>query len=149
MRLFFLAAIAFAVCASASAQVAVYVDSNTKDSIGKRLDFVVRDHIRSSSSFRITYDEEEAIIKVSLNTLDPDRDTRSVSTRTVYAFNILLRNPSGGFDYLVKSFVGYCGTDVLASCGDDISQEIGVVIEDLRKVVNAKTVNAKPFDSPP
>lgn len=133
--------------APASAQVHVFVATTAKDSIGKRFDFVIREKLRASESFALSYDEDESPIKISLVTLDPDEKTDNAGNRTIYSFNILISNP-GGFDYLYTSFVGYCGSQVLQSCGEDVAQELGVAIEEIRQALLA-TPTQKPFDSPP
>lgn len=144
MRKFLIVFLAILSAAPASAQVHVFVDSTTKDPVGKRFDFVIKEKLRSSSSFALSYDENESPIKISLVTLDPDGKTNNAGNRTIYSFNILISNP-GGFDYLYTSFVGYCGSQVLQSCAEDVAEELGVAIEDIRQALS-KAAAKKPFD---
>jgi hypothetical protein len=134
--------------APAFAQVAVLVSSTTKDPVGKRLDFALRDQLRSSKSFQLTYDADAAFIKIALVTLDPNENQSSAGSETIYSFNILLVDPDGGLDRYYTSMVGVCGSSRVQQCGQDLAQEIGVTIEDLRAAF-AKASTQKPFDSPP
>jgi hypothetical protein len=58
------------------------------------------------------------------------------------------RTADGGLDRYYTSMVGVCGSSKVQQCGQDLAQEIGVTIEDLRAAF-AKVSTKKPFDSPP
>lgn len=99
----------------------VFVSVTGDDAVGRRLTYELRTQIAQSPLLTLSDDKESSLIRVGIVTIGSDSDNY---VRTSYSFVISLRNLSGGFDYLVDHVVGYCGSNVVASCARDVLTNI-------------------------
>ncbi|HPB91811.1 MAG TPA: hypothetical protein PLD80_09920, partial [Rugosibacter sp.] len=81
----FLAALLFFISSPAMAQMKVYVQPSAQDAVGGRLAYAIKEGVRRSSGMSLADRDEDAALTVSIVTLDPDRNTQTSSTRTIYS----------------------------------------------------------------
>lgn len=134
----FLGVLAAAVCligASAAAQparVPVAIDRTGDDALGNQLTFTVRDQLGRSGTMREASSEETSAMVAHLVTMDPDGQGDS----TIYSLAVSLKVNNDDFYY--TSFVGVCGADRIASCGQSIYQSLGTLVEEIRQAMNRR-----------
>lgn len=71
-------------------KITVSVDHSGDDNIGVRLAFAVREAIRASSGYRLV--SENAVLRISLITIDPERSPAAGGVWTVAAISYTMRN---------------------------------------------------------
>ena len=131
---------ALAICLSSlgasKAQAAdIYVDVTAEDAAGKRLVYSLREKIAESRRHNLVAAPTEAGFILSVVTLE--RDKQSKGSATVYSISLKMRNFGDPkfYDYVITSWVGYCGIDVTESCAGNIAAEIDGEIEPIARAL--------------
>lgn len=118
-RLFALALLAVAPAALAAGNVVmpIEVSASGNDSVGRQLSYFIQQDLSASSTMRLT-DSNELRIRLSLITLDADR--QSPGYETVYSVVWTWINPKQAFPLFLNQSVGYCGEDRVQQCAETI-----------------------------
>lgn len=105
---------------SSLAQTAVFVEATAPDPVGSRLAYAIKEGIRRSAGMSLADREADALIGVSLVTLDPDRSDAG-GNRTIYSVVWTARtlHSTPVRMYLTNS-VGICGTNRVSACADGL-----------------------------
>lgn len=109
------------IAASAVAQEAVPVKivATSKDSTGSRLVLSMREQVARSSIFREPRGAEPYVV-LRIVTQDPDDGLSSAGSRTIYAITLTMTAQKLDKETYVTTFVGNCGSKVIADCADTI-----------------------------
>lgn len=99
----------------AFAQMNIIVEDASRDTIGSRLAFSIKERIRSSNGFKLVTSQEEAIYRMSLVTMD-DKSGYS----TVYSVVFSAWQPQSGTWTYLTNIVGTCGTNRITECADGL-----------------------------
>ncbi len=125
------AALSIAICGSANADtLGVLVNHSGDDLIGRRLAAEIKNEVRSSPVFHLVYVADQSVYKISIVTIDPDKDEYDSESMTVYSSTSLIDNDEG-FDFYLNSHVGTCGANVVKSCAEKLVQELSVSHEEI------------------
>lgn len=117
------------------AQVKVFVSSTAPDSVGNRLAYAVKEAIRRSSGMQLADREEDALISLSIVTLDPDKNYNE-SNRTIYSavWTVQTFHSTPVSMYLTNS-VGICGTGRVSQCADGLAADTDAKISSVRSLI--------------
>ena len=102
------------------AQMKVFVAETAPDSVGSRLAFSIKEGIRRSAGMALTDRSQDAIIRVHIVTLDPDKNDNS-NRRTIYSvvWTAQTLHSTPVTMYLTNS-VGLCGSSRVQECAEDL-----------------------------
>jgi hypothetical protein len=118
--------------AAQPARVPVVIDRTGDDTLGNQLTFAVRDLLGRSGAMREATADERSTMVAHLVTMDPDGQGDS----TIYSLAISLH--VGDDDFYYTSFVGVCGADRIASCGQSIYSSLGSLVEEIRQSISRR-----------
>jgi len=116
----------------------VYVASsvNSNDRVGPRLVYVIREKIRASNGLRLINNKNNALIRLSIVTLDPDLNGRTAGERTAYSIAFTFRLPFLDTDSFLGHSVGHCRRNRIESCALDIVSEMDSHAVEHRQIFN-------------
>lgn len=111
----------------------IYVGVTSPDAVGKALAYNLREEIAASSRHKLVIDESDAMFRLSIVTLDPDKD----SLRTIYSVVLNLKNYADGqnYDYHVTSWVGICGRAAVSGCARNIASNLDAEIQPIAEAI--------------
>lgn len=124
-------------CVLISGTIPVEIVNNAEDSVGKKLVTKVRDVIRASPGYSLTYSTVDPHFKVRIDTMDRwkgDYEYEGVST--IYNYTILLYIGEG-LDIYCYGRLGYAGVDTLNGVAEDIYSDLDEFIDDFARYINA------------
>ncbi|MBI4996271.1 MAG: hypothetical protein HZA62_09000 [Rhodocyclales bacterium] len=104
-----------ALTSTAAAQMNIVVEDTARDAVGGRLAFAIKERIRSSAGFTLAPSREEALIRMSIVTLD-DKSGYS----TVYSVVFSAWQPESGTWTYLNNIVGTCGSNRITECADGL-----------------------------
>jgi hypothetical protein len=118
--------VGFLACSASSthAQMNVVVEATTKEQVGGRLAFALKERIRASSGYKLVGTLEDALFRLSLVTLD-DKSGYS----TTYSIVFSAWQPQTGTWTYLHNIVGTCGTSRLSECADGLVADADQVAE--------------------
>ena len=119
---------------SALAQMSVQVLSTADDPVGARLVYALKEQIRQSSSLKLSLDPDEMGLQANIVTLE--QNPRQPGNSTVYSLVITWHNPQIPFPYLINQYTGYCGSDRVRSCAENLVAEISDTSDKLVQLAN-------------
>lgn len=99
----------------ARAQMNVIVEDTSREAVGGRLSFAIKERIRASSGFRLVTSRDEALYRISLVTLD-DKSGYS----TVYSVVFAAWQPQSNTWTYLNNIVGTCGSNRITECADGL-----------------------------
>lgn len=99
----------------AHAQMQIFVEATTKETVGSRLAFAVKERIRTSAGFKLVSQREDALFRMSMVTLD-DKNGYS----TVYSVVFSAWQPQTGTWTYLDNIVGTCGSSRIAECAEGL-----------------------------
>jgi hypothetical protein len=129
-----IAAFLLAASIAAQAQTPVEINNTSKDVVGQRLVFQVKEGIRRSSALAIEFDQSKPRMQVNIVTMD--QDARNPGYSTVYSIVVLFQNPAQPFPFYLTQYVGVCGSGRVRECGDGIVANISEQADDLLRAVS-------------
>lgn len=112
------AALVVAAASSAQAQVRVELVSTSKDVLGRRLAYEIREAIAASRTVAMSSDEDDFRMRLSIVTIDPEDQETQLTT--VYSAVILAVNPKQPAPYYITNFVGTCGGNKIKTCANNL-----------------------------
>jgi hypothetical protein len=115
----------------AQAPVPVYLSSTvaTKDTVGSRMTFELKEAIRSSRSFRLVADDAYPRIALYIVTMEETEGLSTVAS-VVLTFDDLDMPLRGGY---ITSSVQVCGSDRVTSCARSMLASIDRAVERLQR----------------
>jgi len=113
---FFLLLLHSLVLAQAPMDVHVESSVNSNDRVGPRLVYVIREKLRESNGLRLIDDKNNALIRLSIATLDPDINGNNAGERTAYSIAFTFRPPDRDVELFLTHSVGTCGRDRIEYC---------------------------------
>jgi hypothetical protein len=113
-------------------KVAIQIDANAADPVGRQLAFYLRDEIGRSGTLGEVPLGYGKGLRVELVTLDPLQGVDGAGKMTIYSFVILGKNPAA-LDYYLNSYVGSC--TIPKACAETLFGSIGQQIEELRQAL--------------
>jgi hypothetical protein len=99
----------------AFSQMKIIVEDTSRDTVGSRLAFSIKERVRSSNGFKLVTSQDEAIFRLSLVTID-DKSGYS----TVYSVVFSAWQPQSGTWTYLTNVVGTCGTNRITECADGL-----------------------------
>ena len=112
---------------AACSQMQIVVEATTKEAVGGRLAFAIKERIRTSAGFKLVGDRAEALFRMSLVTLD-DKSGYS----TVYSVVFSAWQPQTGTWTYLENIVGTCGTSRIAECAEALVADADRTAEEPR-----------------
>jgi len=134
----------FAACCEATAADPwpVYVRSQcSKDPVGERIAFKVREGLRRSSSMTSVDTYTDSVMQISIVCIDPDED--KVGSVSNYSYAITTLNTDGHYDFQITHGVGTCGTRRVDECAEGLVADIDSAISDAIRHVKDGTFKYK------
>jgi hypothetical protein len=138
--------------ADTAAVIAVEVVDGSKDPVGQRLVYRVKEDFHKSTGFRIT-EKDESRWRVIIVTMPRFKDSPSSATIYSVVWNLILReeNARSLFPYYIDSIIGYSGADaiegaaevVVASTDRLITQMRGAVFKALESTKRPQTMRQR------
>lgn len=117
---------------------AVEVEHTGNDIVGGRLAFAVKEGIRKSESFRISYKDE---LRVKIILLTIDNDSYSPGNSSIYSFVLCWVNPTYYFSFFITSYVGQCGSSRVDEVAERIISLTDKRIEGILKFLSDDSTN--------
>jgi len=118
-----------------SEAVPVEILSNAEDTNGQRLITKLRDVIRESLSYDLTYSDKQPHFVIKIDTMDRFKgDYYSEGNSTIYSYAILL-NMGNGLQLYMDSRLGYAGKNTLNDVAENIYSDMDNYIETFKKIV--------------
>lgn len=122
------------------AKLPVAVEHSGDDSIGQRLAFAVREAVRSSSGYRLTQGRD-ALLTITLVTIEPERDRSSTGYWTAAAVAFTMRNdlpldqsdPQTWYPIYLSTNVVLAGANRVEGQAKGILASLDRLVDDYRK----------------
>jgi hypothetical protein len=128
--------------ASAADPISVYVKSQcSKDPVGERIAFKVREGLRRSSSMASVDTYSDSVMQLSIVCIDPDKD--KIGSISNYSYAITTTNTEGYYDFQITHGVGTCGTRRVDECAEGLVADIDKAISDAIRRVKDGTFRYK------
>lgn len=112
----------------ASAQMKIIVEDTAKEAVGSRLAFAIKERIRQSTGFMLVTSRQEAVMRLSLVTLD-DKSGYS----TVYSTVFSAWQPETGTWTYLNNIVGTCGSNRISECAESLVADADKASEEPRE----------------
>ena len=104
----------------AYAAMPLEVEDSSKDSVGGRLIYQVKEKVRASSSLKLTYDTSTPRLQARFVTLDGNKNGRS----TVYSLVLTWDRGDDSLPLYLTQVTGLCGSSLVSECADDLVADI-------------------------
>ncbi len=127
----------FLIAEAVFAEMPVEVISRTPDTVGQRLVFAMKEGIRTSASLGISFDQTKPRMQVNVVTLDQNSSNPGYST--TYSLVILWDNPEQVFPFYLTQYVGYCGSNRVRECADDLVASVSEKSDEIIKLLQTAT----------
>jgi hypothetical protein len=127
-RLLVTAMLAQVTSVASAQQMNIIVEDTTRETVGSRLSFAVKERIRSSTGFKLVTARDEALFRMSIVTID-DKSGYS----TVYSVVFSAWQPQTGTWTYLNNLVGTCGTNRIAECADGLVADADKTSEEPRQ----------------
>jgi len=119
---------------SIDAQINVYISNTSKDIVGSRLAYKIKENIRKSSGMQLVPAENESVIQIRMVTLDPGNNGNSTVYSVVWTIT-QLTNLSAKLYW--TSSVGTCGSNRVDEVSESLVAQTDDIIDELLETVRS------------
>lgn len=119
----------------------IYVSSSGEDSVGQRLVYSIKQHLRKDPTVAVTDSPKGASLVLHVMTMDPNVDAPGSSglTNRLTAYSALWLIPHpGALDSLIYNDFGVCGTGKIYECSETIAARTDKYASEVRATRNAR-----------
>jgi len=133
---FFLLLLHSLAVAQTPVDVHVASDPNPNDTVGQQLVYVIREKLRASNGLRLIDNRDNAPVRLSITTLDPDTGRNIVGLNTVFSVVYTYRTPYQDTNTFLGHAVGLCPHNAIETCAQNIVAQMDSYAVEYRRTFN-------------